>query len=326
MSEQFIQATHGSMEHPLRIGDMEIPCFVLEDGRRVLLQTQMVDAIGISAGGSSNPEKMDRLARNAAQMGIDLSQIRTDRLTRFVFGGRIQPFISDELIHAVSYPIRFKTPQGRVVDGYEASILAEICEAVLKAREAGQLQKQQLPIAKKCEILVRGFARVGIIALVDEATGYQDFRARQALEEILRKFISAELAKWAKTFPDDFYKHLFRLRGLSYSEVSTKRPMYIGKLTNDIVYERLAPQVLEELKRVAIRGEDGKPKHKYFQRLTEDVGIPALKEHLSNVITLMKASPNWNVFYRLLQRALPKYDENIQLVLPHRDFDEDINI
>jgi hypothetical protein len=54
-------------------------------------------------------------------------------------------------------------------------------------------RKQQEHIAKQAEILVRGFAGVGIIALVDEATGYQQDRARDALSRILEAFIAKEL-------------------------------------------------------------------------------------------------------------------------------------
>jgi hypothetical protein len=37
-------------------------------------------------------------------------------------------------------------------------------------------------IAKQCELLVRAFARVGIVALVDEVTGYQEIRDRETLQ------------------------------------------------------------------------------------------------------------------------------------------------
>jgi hypothetical protein len=76
-----------------------------------------------------------------------------------------------------------------------------------------KLTKSQKIVGKKADILVRALASVGILALVDEATGYQYDRARHALEEILDKFISKELRKWAKTFPDEFYEQMFKLRG-----------------------------------------------------------------------------------------------------------------
>ena len=90
-------------------------------------------------------------------------------------------------------------------------------------------------------------AHVGIIALVDEATGFQDFRSRDALAEFLEAFVAKEIQKWVKTFPPDFYKQMFRLRGIPYAE-TVKKPAYIGHLTNDLVYARLAPGVLATLR------------------------------------------------------------------------------
>jgi hypothetical protein len=39
--------------------------------------------------------------------------------------------------------------------------------------------------------------------------------------------------------------------------------------------------------------------------LTEDVGHPHLKDHLLQVIMLMRVSPNWKTFERLFARAFP---------------------
>lgn len=290
------QATHGSSDHPLKIGDIKIPCYVLEDGRRVLVRSSVISALDMSEGTAT-----------ASATG--------NRLTKFIQSQSISPFVPSALAEAINSPIQFRTPTGGIAQGYEATILATLCESILEFREKGKPQKQQEHIAKRAEILVRGFARVGIVALVDEATGYQDYRSRQALEEILEAFISEELAKWAKTFPDDFYRELFRLRGWAYSPISVKRPQIVGHLTNDVVYERLAPGVLAELKRVTPKDDKGRRKHKFFQRLTEDTGNPRLHEHLVAVITLMKASPNWPTFYRLLQRALPKFNRTLPLPL-----------
>jgi hypothetical protein len=301
MTEAPLQALYGSPDRPLQIGELKIPCYVLEGERRVLAQGGMLEALDMSQG-------------TAAKTGAG------SRLAKFVSSKSISPHVPEELSRVVVEPIRFRTPfGGGEAYGYEATVLVEICEAVLEAREKGTLHYQQEHIAKQCEILVRGFARVGIIALVDEATGYQDVRARQALDNILAKFISDELLTWAKTFPDEFYQHLARLRGLHYSEIANKRPPYIGRLTNDIVYERLAPGVLDELKEKTPKDEKGRRKYKYHQWLTEDVGHPRLREHLVAVITLMKASPNWNSFYRLLQRGLPKRKDHPRLFMEYEE-------
>ena len=203
------EAICGRPDRPVKIGDLEIPCYVLSDGTRVLHQRGMVSALGMARGGSSKGGG--------------------DRLAHFVNGKIVSRYVSKETKEVTNEPLRFVAPNGSVAYGYDALILADICEAVLKAREEGKLQKQQAHIAERCEILIRGFARVGIIALVDEATGYQEIRSRNALEEILDKFISKELRKWAKTFPDEFYMEMFRLRGWQYIPFSVKRPGVVGR-------------------------------------------------------------------------------------------------
>ena len=203
--------------------------------------------------------------------------------------------------------------------GYEAGILPELCNVIIEAYENGKLRKNQEHMVGPARILLRGFANVGIIALVDEATGYQDYRTRQALEKILEDYISKELVKWAKRFPDDFYKELFRLRGWEYKHNSVKRPSLVGKLTNDIVYARLAPGVLEQLRKEVPRDDKGRLKHHLHRKLTLDIGHPKLQEHLAAVIALMKASSDWRTFQRLINRALPKFEGNYELDLYDSD-------
>lgn len=292
MTKKILRAIYGSSDKPLKIGDLEIPCYVLDNGQRVLSGRGMQEA-------------------------LSLGQSHGALLKEFLSKTNLNPYISGDLAMAFSNPIHFVRPGrgGKLAVGYEATILADICEVVLAAREAGVLTKKQLRIAKQCEILARAFAKVGIIALIDEVTGYQEVRSREALEEILERFISQELRKWAKTFPDDFYKEMFRLRDWQYIPLSVKRPSVVGHLTNDIVYKRLAPGVLAELKRITPRDERGRTIHRYHQRLTENVGHPRLREHLAAVIALMKASSGWGQFYRSLQRALPKYNVTLELPL-----------
>ena len=84
------------------------------------------------------------------------------------------------------------------------------------------------------------------------------------------------------------------------------RPSVVGKYTNDLVYERLAPELLTELEELNPKTDKGNRKAKHHQWLTEDVGHPALAQHLHAVIGFMRAWARWDQFYRLLQRAFPK--------------------
>jgi len=291
------RATHGKDDHPLKIGDIEIPCYVLEDGRRVLAQRGMVSALGMSRGGSSKGGG--------------------DRLAIFVGGKALEPFINAELRSVIEKPIQFKTPAGMVANAYDAQILADICEAVLKARESSKLQKQQLHIAHQCEVLMRGFARVGIIALVDEITGYQKDRARDALAKILEAFVAKELQPYVKTFDAVFYEQMFRLRGLPYPpEKANYRPSYFGHLTNDIVYSRLAPGILKALKEEAKKEEIKTHLHRH---LTPGYGKLELIKHLSLVMAYMRDSADWRSFIEKLNKYSPRFNETIPLGLDEAD-------
>lgn len=289
------KATHDSSDHPLKIGDIEIPCYVLDDGTRVISHRGMVAGLGMKYGSRAGG---------------------ADRLTSFAQGKAISPFINKDLMVLIESPIKFSS-SGGVAYGYPATVLADICEAILQARREGTLQKQQEHIAHQAEVLVRGFARVGIIALVDEATGYQKDRAKDALAHILEAFVAKELQPWVKTFPADYYEHLFRLRGLPYPPENAKyRPQYFGVLTNDIVYKRLAPGILEELKR---QNEKDEKKGRLHQRLTPSVGQSKLREHLASSVTIMKLSKDYKDFIEKMNLIHPRYGDTFSLDLAEED-------
>jgi len=297
---EVVRAEYGSQDNPLRIGAndevIEIPCYVLEDGQRVVVLSGMLSALDMKQGtagrGSGN------------------------RLSRFISGKGISPFVSEELASKINNPIPFRTTAGALAHGFEATVISDLCDVIVQAAERGSLNYQLAHIVKRADILRRGFQKVGVIALVDEATGYQKARAHDALEQYLRRFISEELVRWVKTFPDEFYTHLHRLKGWKHVPKSNKRSPYVGYLTIDLVYKRLAPGALAELQRLTPRDDKGRRKHRFHQYLTEDIGHPRLREHLASVITLMRVSTTWNQFYQMLEKALPRYNDTLSL-----DFD-----
>lgn len=58
--------------------------------------------------------------------------------------------------------------------------------------------------------MIRGLATVDVIALIDEATGYQRIGGQRALAAILGKFIAEEFRPWTRTFLPEFYEEIFR--------------------------------------------------------------------------------------------------------------------
>ncbi|WP_288898184.1 P63C domain-containing protein [uncultured Capnocytophaga sp.] len=267
-----------SHEGILNLGGISIPCYVLQDGTRVLSGRGMQEAL-----------KM-------VDESEDGKQTAGTRLNRYLNQKSLNPFIykGKEPDH-FNPIICYKGTQK--INGYEATILADICEAFLEARNYIELSTRQRVIADQCEILIRGFARVGITALVDEATGYQYERERDALQSILKAYINEELLKWQKLFPDIFYYEIFRLNNWDYTVKGIqKRPGVIGKWTNELIYKQLPKGVLEELKNRTPKSSEGNYTARFFQSLTPDIGHPALTAQIYKVIGLMNISKNWSEF------------------------------
>lgn len=299
MSNTVPTATHIG---ELQIGAVVLPCAVLPDGTRVITQGAMATAFGPVTGGRQMRKRAED--EHAAD------------LPPFLVAESLKSFISDDLRTLVSNPHKYKDPRGGPVRiGFEAILLPKVCDVWLKAREAAALTKIQKPVAKRAEILMRGLAHVGIIALIDEVTGYQEIRDRLALQAILDAYLRKELAAWAKRFPDEFYQQMFRLKDWQWKGMTINRPSVVGKFTNDLVYERLAPGILEELQTRNPKDGKGHRAAKHHQWLTEDVGHPALAQHLYAVIGFMRASATWDSFYRLMQRAFPKKGQTIEMPL-----------
>ncbi len=293
----------------LTLGDISLPCAVLDTGMRVLSERGVTKALGGKRGGSHWKRQ------HAAPTD--------DYLPVFLSAGNLVPFISPSLKVALASPVHYRTKSGKIGYGVLATLLPEICRVFRRADRAGALVREQKQLAATAEILYDGFAEVGIVALVDEATGYQEVRDRDALYRILEAYISKELLPWTKRFPDEFYHELFRLRGWSYSPPSPKRPQLVGKLTNQLVYEKLPAGVLDALQHENPIVEGGYRRHRHHQHLTEDIGNKNLASQLVAVITLMKVSRNWDAFKKLFNRAFGPSNNQYEMDLGNLDEEGD---
>lgn len=273
---------YGSPDTPLEIGGVKLECYVLDDADK----TRVITAGGAGVGLGFHPSSASA------------------RLVNLVTSDRILPYINNELVHQLQNPIKFKYPSSNVVGmAYPATILADICDAILAARKENKLQSQQQHIAAQAEILMRGFARVGIVALIDEVTGYQRDRKRDALAAILEKFVSKEMRPWLKTFQLDFFEELCRVWGYAMPEKPGAYPPVFAHVIRDIVYDRLAPGVRSQL-------QDLKKKRggKMHQWLTGNAGYNDLTRHLGELTMLLRVTPDGakDQFMATLDRFKPK--------------------
>ncbi len=264
----------------LELGDVVLDCHVLNDLRRVLTQRKMISGLGMSHG-------------SAGKQG-------GDRLGKFLAGKAISPFVSNDLQVRIDSPMRFVTDDRQTAFGYEATVLVDICEAVLKARDADELQKQQEGIAKRCEILLRAFAKVGIIALIDEVTGYQEVRAKQALQLKVQAFIAEDLQEWAKMFPDEFWYELARLEGIRYSARS--RPLRWGKYVMAFVYDAVDADIGQELRRLNPQPHFLKNHHQWLKSF----GREKVNNQIQRVIAVMALCDDMDDFRKKFKKVFQK--------------------
>jgi len=286
-------------EGTLQIGDLLLPCAVLDDpgNTRVFTQEGFLQAIGRAAN-----------AKGGEGASID-------GMPAFMRAKNLMPFIPNELISSTT-PIEF-IPQrsggylGRAF-GYRARLLPQVCWVYQDALTARKLYPSQKHIGERCRILLKALTDKAIDDLVDQATGFDDWRKREAIYRILEKFVRKDALPWVKMFDLDFYRQIYRLNSWPFDPDRTARPQVIGHWTNDL-YDRLAPMIRPELHRVVKRNARGRPTEKLTQHLSPEDGKPRLRELLEGVKALMRVSSDWDDYNAKLDIAFPRFDETFIL-------------
>lgn len=266
----------------LVIGGLTLDCAVLPDGRRLITQKSIMSALGRS-------ERQGRRTRN-------------DNRPPFIEANNLTPYVSsrlNEMLTHVEY--RVKGVSGTRT-GYSAEIIPEVCDVYLDARNDGVLMKAQFPAAESAETLIRGLARVGITALVDEATGYQEKRAEDELRRLLEQYVAEEHRPWMKKFPQSFFKQVYRLHGWEFLPNNHKHPGYVGKFINSTVYEVLPVGILGGLQKANPTTKPGQRARKHHQHIREGQPLGHLEDQIKSTITLMEVSESKEEFWRLFKR------------------------
>lgn len=286
-------------EGTLVVGDLRIPCAVLDDAQntRVLTQEGFLTAIG-RAGKAKGGEGAT-----------------VDGLPAFMRANNLKPFIDKDLVASTTpiefVPLRGPGYQGRAF-GYRATLLPGVCWVYQDALVAGKLLESQKHIGAACGRFLKALTNYAIEDLVDIATGFEDIRKRAAINKIIEKYVEKAAQPWVRMFPLVFYRHVYRLNGWPFDPENSKRPGVIGTWTNDI-YDRLAPGVRQALHDRVRRNPKGKPTQKLTQFLTPESGRPEMERLLEGVVLLMRQTSTWDQFKLMLDMYYPKFNETLQL-------------
>ncbi len=299
MTEELRSATH---EGELPLGGRTIGCAVLGDGTRVLTATAVFAALDRPRKGSSD------------------HSYRADQMPAFLTAKNLQPFVDEEIRQWTS-TIDFLDINGNPKSGYDARILRGVCKVYIEARNSNQLHRTQIKTAEIAQEMLYALADRGIESLVDEATGFDavKYETKDKVTQFLERSLSLEPAKWVKTFSDDFFEMIFRLKKWEWNWNNTnKRPGVVGHYINNLVYTRIAPNFLSTLQELNPK-EDGKRKAHHHSFTSREYGHPILKEHIAALIALGKVCNNdWDTYLELVDRAFPIYGQDMQLDFPRR--------
>ncbi|OOG46736.1 hypothetical protein B0E50_12130 [Rhodanobacter sp. C01] len=272
----------------MAIGELLLDCYVLEDGRRVFHKRGMARALGLkSEGGNAFMKTMQ--------------------------GKGLGSGLPAKLRDQINNPLNFKPLTADLAHGYEADVLADVAKAIVAADRDGALTKAQHAIAVRAQMLLNAFAKVGVVALIDEATGYQQIRDPKALRLLVQQYIEDEKREWEKQFPDSYYDELNRIYGskkltkTSTGAVIQNRPQHFAKFTRSYVYHPLENgAVLEELDRINPKiNTKGTRRARFHQHLTQGYGIEKLKRQVQEVLTLIAVSDTVGQFKKLFSKRFP---------------------
>ena len=283
--ENSLKAEYGSNKTPLKLGDLEIPCYVLEDGRRVL-----------------SGRGIDKILSNDSDNNLPVITTR-----HFFKSAKFTELFDKKLVNKLKNPLKFYQSNGLNTNGYEATLFIDLCNNFIDLFEQNKIGKEFKNVVKNCLIIVRAVSKVGIVALIDEATGYQYDRKYDALRILLEQYIQEEARKWIKEFPNEFFTQLDKLYN-NPKTTSRNRPMYYGKFINEYIYKPLENvKVLTELKEInpTIKNKKGKGhrKNRHHQHMTEKIGLNQLRAQIFITLGLMRVATSIKKFKELFNRS-----------------------
>lgn len=265
------------------IAGRQVTFVILEDGRTIIQRASLAAAIGKHPGAGRGENRDDSLIVPAVVSAKNLRAYLTDALAQ-----DLQPirFLFNNVTQA----------------GFAPTALKAVCRVYCNAAADARLWKSQAHIAAICKALLDELERGAGAQLLRTRPRYRSEGMRKEIIRCLARSTSPDLAAWVAVLPDEFYREMFRLRGWKYDEAHTERPSLAARLTYDLIFRRLPPSTLADMKGGITAGL----KHNLEERSIEEVGHPSVRKHLELVISLMRTARSWSSFHSKLQRQLPR--------------------
>jgi hypothetical protein len=285
------KATHkGNFQKEFGI---DVECYVLDDARKtaVISQSGMARAIGLSARGNAFPRFLASKAM-AGAVGAGIGEKITEPLKfQWGTGGAGQP--------------------PATINGYDVTILIDVCKAISEASAQGRLAKNQEEVARQANVILAASAKSGIKQLVYALAGY--IPSTEEVIAAFRLYIQEEARTYEREFPNDLYLQWHRLYEIPIG--SRGKPWQFKHLTVKHIYFPLAKsngKIFELIK--ALKAKDGDRLKKLFQFLN-DLGARALRIHIGRVLEMAESSHDRYEYERKIATRFGGQQE-LELVMP----------
>lgn len=261
-----LRATHkGSFKEDF---GFDVGCFVLDDAQKtaVISQRGMGDALGMGEGGS--------------------------KLTSFMRGRNIAPHVGPELAEKLSNPLIFQWSAAGpnipsvVANGYDVTILIDICKVIISAAAEGKLLRSQANVVKQAHVILNASAKAGIKGLVYALAGYDATRAE--VIEAFKLYVQQEAREYEREFPNQLYAEWYRLYGLP--KPKKNKPWKFMHLTVDQVWVPLARSRGKLLDLARLRRADSGARHAKLHQFLSEIGVKALRTHLGQLLGIAQTS------------------------------------
>jgi hypothetical protein len=295
MSTNNLKIAYGSSKLPLKIGGLELPCYILSDNQHVLPITGIQKLLGYD--GKSETWLLNILIS----------------ISKFVE-------IPEKLLKAYEKPFKIDINPTKtnieILKAISSTALLETCQTIVDAKNNGLLGANLIKISKPAALMIEQTKYKNIDALIDVATGYQTYKTQVLLsfEQYMQRQLEDEAVFWLKTIADDFYFALFKIHNQDWHLMKTS-PEFMGSLIYDLIFCRINTEILSELRAKT-------PKRAYLRKGNQAQNNEnlKLKGYIDALMALLKTSEhNWFIFLQLLQRTYPiqnHYDRKVRFKKP----------
>jgi hypothetical protein len=263
--EKPLHASHkGSFKQEFGV---DVDCYVLNDAQKtaVISQSGMAGALGLSPRGNAFP--------------------------RFLASKGMAATLSAQLTEQFKQPLQFQWQSSSAqppvtVHGFDATLLADVCNAIITAETNGKLNHQQAHVARQAHVIIAASAKAGIKGLVYALAGYNP-----TAEEVIAAFkfyVREEAREYEKEFPDQLYAEWYRLYSLPRPE--RNKPWKFMHLTIDQVYRPLAKSNGKILQLTKEQRANNNSRRKKLHQFLSEVGVKALRTHLGQLLGIARIS------------------------------------